>query len=77
MASKEESRALWESIRHLLSNEREIRLAYLHFHCGLKSKEIVQIYPQEFHDLHVVYSLQRNIFARLAQHNELLERTAI
>ena len=49
----------------MLSDEREKRLAYLLFHCGLKPREIIRFCPQEWSDVHEIYRLRRNIMARL------------
>jgi len=56
---------LWEIIKGLLYNERERRLAYLLFHCGLKPIEIVRCYPDEFGELQEIIRLTRNIMERL------------
>jgi hypothetical protein len=56
---------LWEALRSLLPQEREQRLAYLLFHCGLKPREVVRYCPQEFSDVREVYRLRRNIIERL------------
>jgi len=61
----DESEELWGIICSMLSNEREIRLAYLHFRCGLKAREILQFCPQEFKDAQEIYSIRRNMFKRL------------
>jgi hypothetical protein len=63
---------LWEAVRSLLNEQREIRLAYLYFHCGLKAREIVQFCPDEFHDVQEVYRLRHNIFKRLLRHADRL-----
>lgn len=62
---QEDSRELWEIIQRLLPHAREQRLAYLLFHCGLKSREVVRFCPQEFNDVQEVYRLRRNIMQRL------------
>jgi hypothetical protein len=59
------SRDSWESIKGLLSNEREWRLAYLLFNCGLGPREIVCFYPDEFGELQEITHLARNILERL------------
>lgn len=61
------SEELWQIVHSLLSNEREIRLAYLHFHCGLKAREIVSFCPKEFQDVQEIYRLRHNIFKRLTR----------
>lgn len=52
-------------VQNLLTNERERRLAYLLFHCGLQPEEIVQDCTQEFGDLHEVTVLRSSIMLRL------------
>jgi hypothetical protein len=63
---------LWDAVSSLLHNGRERRLAYLHFHCGLKAREIVQFCPHEFNDVQEIYRLRHNIFKRLLRHADLL-----
>jgi hypothetical protein len=54
----------WGVFKTILSNAREQRLAYLLFHCGLKPREIIHFYPQEFSDVREIYRLRRNIIER-------------
>lgn len=61
----DDGQELWDAIAGLLPNEREQRLAYLLFHCGLKAREIVQRCPDEFSDVREVYRLRRNLMERL------------
>ncbi|MGZ3643944.1 MAG: hypothetical protein ACXVCM_08835 [Ktedonobacteraceae bacterium] len=56
---------VWEALQTMLSDDREKRLAYLLFHCGLKPREIIHFLPQEWSDVHEIYRLRRNIMARL------------
>jgi len=56
---------LWETIRNLLTNERERRVAYLHFHCNLKPREIIRYCPGEFVSEGEIYRLKRNIMERI------------
>jgi hypothetical protein len=58
---------LWETIQRMLPNEREQRVAYLLFHCGLQPGEIVRGNPQEFSDVQEVARLRRTIIARLVR----------
>jgi len=64
-ADTTDSSEVWEALQTMLSNEREKRLAYLLFHCGLKPREIIHFLPQEWSDVHEIYRLRRNIMARL------------
>ena len=59
------SSGLWGIIKGLLHDERELRLAYLLFNCGLKPIEIVRCYPDEFGELQEIIRLTRNIMERL------------
>src|SRR6266480_3620295 len=45
------SSELWEIVQTILPNEREQRLAYLLFHCGLSPREIVQCRQEEWNDV--------------------------
>ena len=60
-----ESGELWELLQEMFPGERERRLIYLFFYCGLKPREIVRCCPQEFPDVREVYRLRRNIYERL------------
>jgi len=65
-----DSHELWDCIKSLLPNERERRLAYLLYHCGLKAREIVRYRPDEFSDVQEIYHLTRNITERLMRHRD-------
>ena len=56
---------VWYWLQARLSSERERRLAYLLYHCGLGPGEIVRCYPQEWSDVHEIARLRVNILARL------------
>ena len=56
---------LWEVIRNLLPDERERRVAYLLYHCGLKPREIVHYCSQEFSEVQEIYRLRHHIIERL------------
>jgi hypothetical protein len=58
---------VWDRLQALLSSERERRLAYLLYHCGLDPTEIVRDSPQEWSNVHEVARLRRSIFVRLIQ----------
>ena len=62
------SSEVWDILKTLLSNPREVRLAYLLFHCGMGPREIVHVCPQEFDDVREVYGLRRTIIERLLCH---------
>ena len=63
---------LWERLLQLLADEREQRLAYLLFHCGLNPGEIVRCCPQEFSDIEEVYRLKRTILESFLHNDGLL-----
>ena len=65
-----ESNELWETIKCLLPNERERRLAYLLYINGLKAREIVHYRPEEFKDIQEIYRLTRNIVERLTRNRD-------
>lgn len=56
---------LWEVIQSQLTDERQQRVAYLIFHCGLKPREIIQFCSREFSNIQEIYRLRRSIFERL------------
>jgi hypothetical protein len=59
---------VWETLLTMLSNERELRLAYLLFNCKLKPGEIIRFCPQEWSDVREIYRLRHNIMDRLLQY---------
>jgi hypothetical protein len=61
---------LWDTIRNLLTNERERRVAYLHFHCNLKPREIMHYCPGEFVNEREIYQLKRNIMERIMRNSD-------
>jgi hypothetical protein len=56
---------LWEAISNLLANERDRRVAYLHFHCNLKPRDIMRHCPGEFSNEEEIYRIKRNILERI------------
>ena len=67
-----ESNDVWDSLKKVIPNGKEQRLAYLLFHCGLKPRQILLFCPQEFSDLHEIYRLRSNLMNRLARNADLL-----
>jgi hypothetical protein len=63
---------VWEVIRSLLPDERQQRVAYLSFHCGLKPRDIITNCSQEFNDIREIYRLRRNILERLQRHADYI-----
>jgi hypothetical protein len=66
------SRSIWSSIQPLLPDERERRLAYLLYYCGLKPRDIVIRCSQEFDDVKEIYRLNHNIVERLRRNRDRL-----
>src|SRR6266446_3515715 len=62
----------WEAIKSLLPNEREQKLAYLLYYCGLKPRQIVLLRPEEFSDVQEIFRLTRNILDRLKRNKDRL-----
>jgi hypothetical protein len=60
-----DSYEVWETFQTRDSNEREQRLAYLLFHCGLRPNDIVHTFPEELHDVHEISLLRCTIIDRL------------
>ena len=60
-----EAREVWNLLFPMLSDEREQRLLYLLYNCGLKPQEIARLYPQEWCNDQEVYRLLAPILARL------------
>ncbi|HZS76033.1 MAG TPA: hypothetical protein VFA41_05415 [Ktedonobacteraceae bacterium] len=62
----------WQIILSLLVDEREKRVAYLLYYCGLKPREIVARRPEEYPDVKEVYRLNCNIVERLRRNRDRL-----
>ncbi len=63
---------VWESLHMILTNQREQRVAYLLFHCGLGPREIVRFCPQEWSDIQEIYRLRRAIMERVLRNVDRL-----
>ena len=61
---------LWDTLDNLLTNERERRVAYLHFHCNLKPREIMRHCPGEFVSEVEIYRLKRNLKDRVMRSSD-------
>ena len=66
------SNEVWEILQMMLPDEREQRVAYLLFHCGLKAREIVRFCSQEFSDVREIYRLRRSLMERLLRNADQL-----
>jgi hypothetical protein len=69
---KFESNDVWDSLKKVIPNANEQRLAYLLFHCGLKPRQIMLFCPQEFSDVNDIYRLRSNMMNRLLRNADLL-----
>ncbi len=67
-----DAQSIWESIESLLCDERERRLAYLLYYCGLKPRDIVVRCSEEFDDVKEIYRLNHNIIERLRRNRDRL-----
>lgn len=59
------SPALWRILQEVLPDERERRVAYLLYHCGLKPVEIVRAYPQEFTDVQEIHRVRYAVIEKM------------
>ena len=62
----------WEAIKSVLPNQREQKLAYLLYYCGLKPRQIVQFFPGEFSNVQEIFRMTRNILDRLKRNKDRL-----
>lgn len=62
----------WLSIQSLLQNEDERQIMYLLYYCGLKPREIVARFPEQFRNVKEVYRLNHNIIERLRRKRDRL-----
>jgi hypothetical protein len=65
---------IWKGIETLLVDERERRIAYLLYFCGLKPREIVMRCTKEFGDVKEIYRLNHNIVERLRRNRDRLRQ---
>jgi len=68
---------LWNILCQLCKSAREQRLAYLLFQCGLKPGDIVNCYPQEFHDMREISRVRNFILDQLLHHVDWQEVDAV
>jgi DNA-directed RNA polymerase specialized sigma24 family protein len=71
-ANDDNAHEVWEVVRGLLPNEREQRIAYLLFHCGLKPRQVLKYCPGEFSNVQEIYRIWHNVTDRLARNADLL-----
>jgi hypothetical protein len=63
-AVQSENKEVWEILSKSFADAREKRIAYLLFHCGLRPNDIVQMFPEEFRDVHEISLLRCSIIKR-------------
>jgi hypothetical protein len=63
---------LWDILKDLFPNPRELRLSYLLFHCGLGPREIVQHCSPEWSSVQEIYALRRTIMERVLRRVDTL-----
>jgi hypothetical protein len=73
MEGKTSSTEVWGHLQRMLLNVREQRLAYFIFHCGLRPREILRSFPQDFNDMCEIYRLRHNIMERLLSNVDHLQ----
>jgi len=56
-----DSGELWRCVESLLPEEQERRLLYLLYYCGLKPREIIARFPEQFTDVREIYRINRNL----------------
>ena len=67
---RDDSHDLWEVIQSLIPDERELRVAYLIFHCGLKPSEIVHFCSEEFCGVKEIAQWQKRLDSRCSLETE-------
>ena len=68
LTASHDSQKIWQRIEQILTNGRELRVAYLLFHCGLTANEIVHRSPQEFANLQEILTLRCSVMKKLISH---------
>lgn len=63
---------LWEVIQQILSGEEERHVAYLHFHCNFKPRDIKRYFPDLFGSVNEIYRLRRNIMDRVNRNLDVI-----
>jgi hypothetical protein len=66
------ARQWWERMQQMFPDVRELRVAYLLFHCNLSSRDIFCFAPQEFRDVQEICHLRRHILERILLHSDLM-----
>lgn len=61
------AREVWELLESTPLDDREQRIAYLLFNCGLGPKDIVRTFPEEFNDVREISLLRCTIIEHILQ----------
>src|SRR6266480_3982892 len=69
-----DGQSIWDDIQGFLPDERERRVAYLLYHCGLKPRDIIVRCPREFKDVQEIYHLNHNVVKRLQRNRHRLRQ---
>ncbi len=64
-------KTLWEVIREALSSPGEYEVVYASFVLGLKPREILDLYPESFSDIHQIYQMKENLLTKLSKDTAL------
>ena len=65
--ARKPSADLWGTVQRVLPDARQLRLAFLLFHCGLRPREIVSHCSQEFGTVQEIARLRRTNFEQVLQ----------
>ena len=69
-----DGQSIWDDIQGFLPDERERRVAYLLYHCGLKPRDIIVRCSHEFKDVQEIYHLNHNVVKRLQRNRDRLRQ---
>ncbi len=71
LEEREKQEHFWQQVCALLHDEQEERVLISYYVLGLKPREILDQFPDEFQDIQDVYRVKRNIMNRLRRSEEL------
>jgi sulfur transfer complex TusBCD TusB component (DsrH family) len=66
------ARQWWERMQQMFPDVRDLRVAYLLFHCNLSPRDIFCFAPQEFRDVQEICRLRARILERILLHSDLI-----
>ena len=70
---RSQAEELWQLLKSLASSKKEARLLYGIYVLGLKPREILQSYPEEFKNVQEIYRVKENLLERLSRNQALKE----